>query len=117
VAIQVSIYLNEADKYGDRQLYWAILEYLHSTKIAGATVLRAWAGFTGRGPLKTRLGGKSAEELPLVLTFIDSEAQVGEVLPKLTEMAGDRLIVRENVDVAHGLPSDAASKRIARLFK
>lgn len=117
MAIQVSIYLNEGDKQGDRLLYWAILEYLHGAKIAGATVLRAYAGFTGRGPLKTRLGGHGPEELPLVLTFIDTEDHVNDVLPKLAEMVGDRLIVCENVDVRHGLPADAASQRIAKLFK
>lgn len=117
MAIQVSIYLNESDKHGDRLLYWAILEYLHSAKIAGATVLRAYAGFTGRGPLKTGLGGHGREELPLVLTFIDTESHVDEVMPKLAEMVGDRLIVQENVDVRHGLPGDAASQRIKKLFK
>lgn len=115
---QVSIFLNEADKYKDRALHWAILEYLHSANIAGATVLRAYAGFTGRGPLKTGLGGHGAEELPLVLTFIDTEDHVKEVLPQLVEMVGNRLIVQEAVQVLHGLPGDSSlSKSISRLFK
>ncbi len=118
MASQVSIYLNEADRHGDRHLYWAILEYLHKSKIAGATVLRAYAGFTGRGPLKTRLGGRGAEELPLLLTFIDTEEHINEVLPHLAEMVGERLIVQESIDVRHGLPADAPlSKTISKIFK
>jgi PII-like signaling protein len=117
MASQVSIYLNETDKYEDRPLHWAILEYLHTSKIAGATVLRAYAGFTGRGPLKTGLGGRGAEELPLVLTFIDSEAHIDEVMPQLAKMAGNRLIVQQSVEVRHGLPKDTASQRIGKLFK
>lgn len=117
MATQLSIYLNEGDKYGDRLLYWAILEYLHSAKIAGATVLRAYAGFTGRGPLKTGLGGHGREELPLVVTFIDTEEHVNEVLPKLAEMVGKRLIVEETVEVRHGLPGDSPSQHIKKLFK
>ena len=117
MATQVSIYLNETDKHGERLLYWAILEYLHGAQIAGATVLRAYAGFTGRGPLKTGVGGHGREELPLVLTFIDTDEHVNEVLPKLAEMVGDRLIVQEPIDVRHGLPSDTTAQRIAKLFK
>ena len=117
MATQVSIYLNESDKRGDRPLYWEILEYLHAAHIAGATVLRAYAGFTGRGPLKTGLGGKGREELPLVVTFIDTDAHVNEVLPKLADMVGERLIVQETVDVRHGLPADSTPQRIAKLFK
>jgi uncharacterized protein len=117
MACQVTIYLNEADRFGDRNLYWAILEYLHKSKIAGATVLRAYAGFTGRGPLKTRLEGHGAEELPLLLTFIDTEQHVDEVMPQLSEMVGDRLIVQETIDVRHGLPGDSAAQRISKFFK
>lgn len=109
MASQVSIYLNEADKWKNRQLYWAILEYLHSAKIAGATVFRAYSGFTGRGPLKTGLTGHAPNDLPLVLTFIDSEEQIRKVMPRLIEMAGDRLIVQAPVVVRNGLAGETAA--------
>jgi PII-like signaling protein len=108
---QVSIYLNEADRSGNRPLHWAILEYLHSANIAGATVLRAYSGFTGRGPLKTGLGGHAPGDLPLVLTFIDSEEHILEVLPHLIEMVGHRLIVQTPVVVRHGL-SDVSTATV-----
>src|SRR5512141_1796644 len=99
MAIQVSIYVSEADKWQRRPLHTAVLQQLHAANIAGATVIRASAGFTGRGPLKTGLGGHGRRKLPLVLTFIDTEAHVREVLPRIAKMVGSRLIVRQKVQI------------------
>jgi PII-like signaling protein len=43
-------------------------------------------------------GGK----LPIVLTFVDTDEHVGRVLPRIKEMAAQRLIVRENVVLEQG---------------
>jgi PII-like signaling protein len=72
---------------------------LRQRGLAGGTVLRAVAGFTGGGPVETTslvdVGGK----LPLVIEFIDSADKVEQVMPALKEMAGHRLIVRQRVEV------------------
>ncbi len=101
--IQVSIYLNEADQWKRRPLHAAIVQCLHTHNIAGATVIRAIGGFTGRGPLKTRVGGRRNGKLPLIVTFIDTEANVRKVLPQLSELVGHRLIVQEKVVIRHGV--------------
>jgi PII-like signaling protein len=36
-------------------------------------------------------------DLPVIVVFVDFEEHVDRVLPKLFELAPDRLIVRENV--------------------
>jgi hypothetical protein len=43
-------------------------------------------------------GGK----LPLVLTFVDTDEHVQRILPRVKEMAANRLVVRENVVVEQG---------------
>ena len=43
-------------------------------------------------------GGK----LPVIIVFVDTDAHVSRVLPKLKEMAAHRLIVRENVVLEQG---------------
>lgn len=53
IAIQISIYLSEADEWHRRPLHLELLKYLRDQQIAGATVLHAVAGFTGRGRVKT----------------------------------------------------------------
>jgi PII-like signaling protein len=101
-AIQVSIYLSEADEWHRRPLHLELLKFLREQEIAGATVLHAMAGFTGRGRVKTASLVDAGGKLPVVLTFVDTAEHVDRVLPKIKEMAGHRLIVRENVTIETG---------------
>jgi hypothetical protein len=101
-AVQVSIYLNEADEWHRKSLYLELLKLLREEKIAGATVLHAVAGFTGRGRVKTSTLVDAGGKLPLVLTFVDTVEHVEGVLPKIKVMTGSRLIVRENVIIEAG---------------
>ena len=101
-AVQVSVYLNEADEWHRRPLHMEMLKYLREQEVAGATVLHAVAGFTGRGRIKTSTLVDAGGKLPLVLTFIDTEEHVGRVLPHIREMALHRLIVSEKVTLESG---------------
>ncbi len=102
MAVQVSIYLNEADEWHHKPLHLEILNYLRKENVAGATVLHAVAGFTGRSRVKTSSLVDAGGRLPLVITFIDNDEHVNRVLPTLREMAAHRLIVRENVVIEQG---------------
>ncbi|MFC1859544.1 DUF190 domain-containing protein [Thermodesulfobacteriota bacterium] len=96
---QVSVYINEADKWRRRPLHLEILKMLHSEGLAGGTVVRAVAGFTGGGGVQTTslvdLGGK----LPLVVQFVDSEENIFRVLKRLREMAPKRLITIQDIEI------------------
>lgn len=102
MAVQVTIYLNEADEWQRRPLHLAILNYLRDENVAGATVFHAVAGFTGRSRVKTSTLVDAGGKLPLVIIFVDTDEHVARVLPKLKEMAAHRLIVRENVVLEQG---------------
>ena len=41
-------------------------------------------------------------QLPVMISFVDTDEHVNRVLPKLREMAAHRLIVRENVVIEQG---------------
>ena len=73
MAVQVTVYLKESDRWQRRPLHLELLNYLRAENVYGAAVFHAVAGFTGRS-----------------------------VLPKLKEMCAHRLIVRENVVVEQG---------------
>ena len=103
MAVQVTIYLNEADEWQRRPLHLEVLNYLRQENVAGATVFHAVAGFTGRSRVKTSSLVDAGGKLPLVITFVDTDEHVERVLPKLREMASRRLIVRENVHIEQGL--------------
>jgi uncharacterized protein len=102
MAVQVTIYLNEADQWHHRPLYLEILQYLRDENVAGATALHAVAGFTGRQRVQTTHLVDAGGKLPVLITFIDTDEHVSRVLPKLREMAAHRLIVRESVVIEQG---------------
>src|SRR5512141_3529773 len=102
MAVQVTLYLNEADEWQKRPLHLEILNYLRSENVAGATVLHAVAGFTGRSKVQTTSLVDAGGKLPLIITFIDTDEHVNRVMPTLKEMAAHRLIVRENVVLEQG---------------
>jgi PII-like signaling protein len=96
----VSVYINEADKWRKKPLHMEILKMLYDEGLAGGTVLRAVAGFTGSGGVQTTSLVDAGGNLPLVVQFVDSEENVMKVLPKLREMTLKRLITIHDVDIA-----------------
>jgi len=76
---------------------------LHAQGLAGGTVVHAVAGFTGAGGVETTSLVDVGCKLPLVIEFIDTAEKVERVMPLLKEMAGTRLIVREQVEIEGGL--------------
>jgi uncharacterized protein len=102
MAVQVTIYLNESDKWHNSPLHMEILKYLRSENVFSATAVHAVAGFLGRHKVETAhlvdVGGK----LPVIIIFVDTDEHVNRVLPTLKEMAAHRLIVRENVVLEQG---------------
>lgn len=102
MAVQVTLYLTQGDSWHHRPLYLEILKYLREEKVAGATALHSIAGFQGRGAVSSAHLVEAGGDLPIVLTFVDTDEHVSRVLPKLREMAAHRLIVRENVVIEQG---------------
>ena len=98
-AVRVSVYINEADEWKRRPLHLEVLRALHRQGIAGGTVLHAVAGFTSRGQVETTSLVDAGGKLPLVIQFIDTAEKVAAVLPLVRELAGNRLVVTETVEV------------------
>ncbi len=99
-AVRVSIYINEADQWNHRPLHLEVLRTLHAEGIAGGTVIRAVAGFTARGQVETTSLVDAGGKLPLVIEFIDTDENVGRVMPVIRRMVSHRLVVSEVVQVA-----------------
>jgi PII-like signaling protein len=101
--VQVTIYLNEADEWHRKPLYLELLKYLRSESVGGATVLHGYAGFTGRQKVETSHLVDAGGKLPVIVIFIDTEEHIQRVMPTVKQMAANRLIVRENVQIEQGL--------------
>jgi PII-like signaling protein len=95
-AIQVTMYLNESDKWSQ------ILQMLRRESVAGASAFHAVGGFNGRNQVHTSGLVEAGGNLPVVIVFVDFEEHIRRVLPKLFELAPHRLIVRENVTIEQG---------------
>jgi PII-like signaling protein len=102
MAVQVTIYLNEADKWHKRPLHMEILNYLRKENVYAATAIHAAAGFLGRHRVETSHLVDAGGKLPVIIIFVDTDEHVNRVLPTLKEMAANRLIVRENVVLEQG---------------
>jgi PII-like signaling protein len=98
-ALRVSVYVNEGDDWFNTPLYIAVLRMLHERGIAGATVLQAVAGFTGDGTLQTAPVVEAGRKPPCVIEFVDTAAKVNGIMPQLRQMANNRLIVTQPVEV------------------
>ena len=102
MAVQVTMYLNEADQWHHRPLHMEILNYLRKENVYAATALHTVAGFLGRQQVKTSHLVDAGGKLPVIIIFVDTDEHVSWVLPTLKEMAAHRLIVRENVVLEQG---------------
>ncbi len=98
---QVSVYINEADKWRKRPLHLEILKMLYREGLAGGTVVRAVAGFTGGGGVQTTSLVDAGGKLPLIVQFVDSKENILRVLPGLREMVSGRLITIHDVEIAY----------------
>src|SRR5271154_5727990 len=102
MAVQVTIYLTEGDSWQHRPLHLEILKYLRQENVFGAVAFHAVAGFLGRGKVHTAHLVEAGGQLPVVISFVDTDEHVNRVLTKLREMVAHRLIVRENVVIEQG---------------
>ena len=102
MAVQVTIYLNEADQWHHIPLHMEILNYLRKENVYAAIATHCAAGFLGRQSVATAHLVEAGGRLPVTIVFVDTEEHVNRVLPTLKEMAAHRMIVRENVVLEQG---------------
>lgn len=98
-AKMMRIFINEADRWGDKPLYEALVEALRANDIAGVTVL---AGIMGYGPSRLVHQERMLERShnrPILLSAIDAEEKLRGFLPLLDKMVKDCLVIMSEVDV------------------
>jgi hypothetical protein len=98
------IFLGESDRcasgpHKGRPLYEAILLTLREEGCAGATVVRAIAGFGPSAKLHTGKVLRLSTDLPVIVEVVDEEEKLQRVLPWLEEVMGGGLITMERAQV------------------
>ncbi|MDP4220700.1 MAG: DUF190 domain-containing protein [Bacteroidota bacterium] len=98
------IFIGESDKaergeYAGKPLWEAILRDFRKKGLAGATVIRAIAGFGANAKIHSRLSEYLSLDQPIVIEVVDTSEKIQSVLPDLEEMIGAGLVTLEKVDV------------------
>jgi len=98
-AKKVTIYVSEDVHHRGEPLYLAVLNFLFSHRVAGATVVKGVAGFGAEHHLHTTRLLELSEHLPIRLEFIESEQTLSALMPSLRELVTEGLITVSDVDV------------------
>lgn len=98
------IFLAETDRcpegpYEGKPLYEAILLTLRDHGCAGATVVRAIAGYGSSHRIHTDKVLRLTSDLPVIVEVVDDETELQAVLPKLDGMIGSGMITMERAHV------------------
>jgi hypothetical protein len=106
---RVRVYFGERDRYGGKALWSAMLDFLRAEGAAGATVLRAMAGYGAHSRIHAATVVDLSSDLPLILEWVDSEEQVARLLPRLTAMLDGGLITTDPVEIHRYTPHNGNS--------
>ena len=92
-------YVGQDDQWEGRPLYEQIVARLKAADMAGATVYRGAMGYGAHQRMHPagRLG--LSRDLPVMITVVDTEYRIREILPVLDEMVSEGLVVLSDVEV------------------
>ncbi len=100
------VFIGERDRYEGRPLYEALLRLLRERGFAGATVIRAIAGFGAQANLHTDKILRLSFDLPIVLEVVDTEERIQTILPDLDRMVDGGIVTLERARVIMYRPHD-----------
>jgi PII-like signaling protein len=93
------IYVDETDLWGTVTLYEAIVRRLRQLGVAGATAQFGSMGFGSHLKVhRKRLFGVS-DDRPVMITVVDSESKIREVIPEIRGMVKEGLVVLLDAEV------------------
>jgi len=98
-AKRLTVYLGESDHWQGRPLHGALLETLRQGGLAGATVIRAIAGFGAHSRIHTAAILRLSEDLPLVLEVVDTAERIDHAVALIGPMIREGLITVEDVSI------------------
>jgi len=110
-AKKVTIYLNQDTRTHIEPLWSTVLGFLRHKHVAGATLVRADAGFGAHEQFHDPRSEYLAEHSPVRIEFIETPQRVDELLPTLYEMVTDGLITVQDLTVVKCCANDPKLKR------
>ena len=100
------IHFGEDDKWKEKPLYQAVVEKCRELDIAGATVLRGIEGYGASTLIRRAHLLSFSSDAPVMVTVIDSEEKILQLLPHLDQMVQEGLIAISEVEVVKYVHQD-----------
>ena len=102
---RVRIYLSEGDKVGWQPASGVIVEFLRRENAQGATVIRAVSGFGSTGQIHVPHLVDVAQDLPIIVEWIDATDVVERLLPRVKEMLPRGLVTLDDTEIVLHRPN------------
>jgi len=121
-AKRLIVTVNESDRWHGRTVYNALLELFRHRGLAGATVSRGIAGFTGHGSIHTINVVDLATDLPVLIEIVYSADAIDRVLPDVYDIVQKGLVeVQDTTVIKFGtgeapLPEAGKKENLMRLI-
>ncbi|MDJ1130541.1 DUF190 domain-containing protein [Streptomyces iconiensis] len=102
VGVRATVFLSESDTWHGKSLCHHVVGEAQRLGLAGATVSRAVEGYGASTVLHTDRLLSASDDLPLVVTVIDSEHRIRHLLRELQRPLDGRMVVLDTVTVLRG---------------
>jgi hypothetical protein len=97
-ASMLRVHLGEDDRWQGKPLYEAIVDKCRELGIAGVTVVRGVEGFGASTRIRHRSHWIFSKDAPIQLSVIDTDEQIGRLIPHLDGMVEEGLIAISRVE-------------------
>ena len=96
--LQAQIFIDKDELFDTQPLYEYIMQFLLRNRVKGATAFKGMMGFGEKQQVQRPDQWFSFDEPPMMITFIDEEAKVKDVLKKLRASYTGGFIITHQVD-------------------
>ncbi len=95
---RLMIFVDETDKWQGKSLSAALVDRLKKEGCAGATVLRGASGFGAHRTVHTTSIMDLSSSLPEIILVVDSPEKIESIVPAVSEMVSEGLLVIDDVE-------------------
>jgi PII-like signaling protein len=98
-AKKLTVYVDEADKYGGKPVYEVLLDIFFKRKMAGVSVFKGIAGYGSDGVFHTSKMLELSINMPVKLEIVESEETINNVLPDVYQVVEKGLVEVSDTNV------------------
>jgi len=105
----MTIYIGDADRAHHKSITREIVRRAQAHGLAGASVLHGIEGYGANSVIRTDRFPDVADDLPIVIVIVDTDAKIRAFINELDELIGEGLITLDPVEVVRYVGGAASS--------